>query len=128
MLSLLQTNALALAVGVIIGGAIGKLVGSLVSDILMPLIGLLIPGGAWRELKVVLTRNPDGTPANAIGYGAFLGAMVDFTIVTFVIFLVTKALLRPAPASPPAATKSCPACLEVIPQAASKCRACGSAV
>ena len=125
---LLQTNALALAVGVIVGGAIGKLVASLVSDVLMPVIGLLIPGGSWRELKYVLTRNPDGTPANAIGYGSFLGAAVDFTIVAFVIFLITKALLRPASASPPAPTKSCPSCLEVIPQAASKCRACGSAV
>src|SRR6266581_6013169 len=42
---LLQTNALALAVGVIIGGAVGKVVSSIVSDLLMPLIGLLIPGG-----------------------------------------------------------------------------------
>ena len=59
---LLQTNALALAVGVIIGAAVGKLVGSLVSDILMPLIGLVIPGGAWRELAIVLSTKPDGTP------------------------------------------------------------------
>jgi large conductance mechanosensitive channel protein len=42
---LLETNALALAIGVIIGGAVGKVVSSLVSDILMPLIGLLIPAG-----------------------------------------------------------------------------------
>ena len=51
---LLQTNALALAVGVIIGAAVGKVVSSLVSDILMPVIGLIIPGGAWRELSFVL--------------------------------------------------------------------------
>ncbi|MGH9749552.1 MAG: MscL family protein, partial [Candidatus Polarisedimenticolia bacterium] len=39
---LLKTNALSLAVGVIIGGAVGKFVGSLVSDVLMPPIGLLL--------------------------------------------------------------------------------------
>ena len=125
---LLQTNALALAVGVIIGAAVGKLVTSLVSDILMPLIGVIIPGGAWRELKWVLSTKPDGTPANAITYGAFIGSVVDFVIVAFVVFMITRALLKPAPvpATPP--TKTCPACLEVIPKAASKCRACTSAV
>src|SRR5712691_4481436 len=97
---LLQTNALALAVGVIIGAGGGKVVRSLVSDILMPVIGLLIPGGAWRELSFVLSTKPDGTPANAITYGAFLGAVVDFVIVAFVVFVITKALLKPAPAPP----------------------------
>lgn len=95
---LLQTNALALAVGVIIGGAIGKVVTSIVSDLLMPVIGLMMPGGAWRDLQWVLTRKPDGTPMNAIHYGAFLGNLIDFVIVAVVIFAITKTLLRPAPA------------------------------
>ena len=125
---LLQTNALALAVGVIIGAAVGKVVGSLVADILMPVIGLMIPGGAWRELKFVLSTKPDGTAANAISYGAFLGNIVDFVIIAFVVFMITKSLLKPAPAAPPAQTKTCPECLEVLPKAARKCRACCSAV
>jgi large conductance mechanosensitive channel len=125
---LLQTNALALAVGVIIGGAIGKVVSSWVSDILMPVIGILIPGGAWRDLKWVLTTKPDGTPANAITYGAFIGNVVDFMIIAFVVFMITKSLLKPAPAAPAAPTKECPECKEIIPAAARKCRACTSAV
>ncbi len=125
---LLQTNALALAIGVIIGGAVGKVVSSLAGDILMPLIGLGIPGGAWREQKIVLTTNPDGTVANAITYGAFLGSVVDFVIIAFVVFMITKAILKPAPAAPAPPTKSCGACLETIPLAATKCRACCSAV
>jgi large conductance mechanosensitive channel len=125
---LLKTNALALAVGVIIGAAVGKLVGSLVSDIIMPAIGVVIPGGAWRDLKIVLTSKPDGTPLNAVTYGAFVGATVDFVIIALVVFLVTKALLKPAPAPPAPPSKTCPACLEVVPQAASKCRACASPV
>ncbi|MGE5178281.1 MAG: large conductance mechanosensitive channel protein MscL [Bacteroidota bacterium] len=123
---LLQTNALALAVGVIIGAAVGKVVTSLVSDILMPVIGLMIPGGAWRELKWVLSTKPDGTPANAITYGAFLGNIVDFVIVAFCVFMITKALLKPAPPGPP--TKECPECKEIIPASARKCRACASPV
>ncbi len=123
---LLQTNALALAVGVIIGGAVGKVVSSLVADILMPVIGVLIPGGAWRDLRFVLTTKPDGTAANAITYGQFMGALVDFVIIAFCVFVITRALLKPAPAAPE--TKSCPDCLETLPKAARKCRACGSAV
>jgi large conductance mechanosensitive channel len=124
---LLQTNALALAVGVVIGGAIGKVVSSLVSDILMPVIGLALPAGAWRDLKFVLTTNPDGTPGNAITYGAFLGAVVDFVIIAFVIFMITKLFLKPS-GDKPAPTKTCPECLEVIPKDARKCRACTSPV
>ena len=125
---LLQTNALALAVGVIIGAAVGKVVGSLVSDILMPVIGLLAPGGTWRELSFVLSRKPDGTVANAITYGAFIGSAVDFVIVAFVVFIVTKSLLKPAPPAPGPTMKECPECRESIPAAARKCRACTSPV
>lgn len=124
---LLQTNALALAVGVIIGAAVGKVVSSLVGDILMPVIGLLIPGGAWREQKWVLSMKPDGTPANAITYGSFLGNVIDFVIVAFVVFMITKALLKPAPTEAPP-SKECPECKEIIPAAARKCRACASPV
>jgi large conductance mechanosensitive channel len=125
---LLKTNAMALAIGVIIGGAVGKVVSSLVSDILMPVIGLLIPGGTWRELKWVVALNPDGTPADTITYGLFIGSVIDFVIIAFCVFMITKALLKPAPAPPAPETKSCPECLETVPNAAKKCRACGSPV
>ena len=125
---LTKTNALALAIGVIIGGAVGKVVGGLVDNILMPLIGLALPGGAWREAKVVLKTNPDGSAAAALGIGPFFGNIVDFVIVAFVVFMITKALLKPAPAPPAPPTKVCPACKESIPADATKCRACTSAV
>jgi large conductance mechanosensitive channel len=125
---LLQTNALALAVGVIIGAAVGKVVSSLVADILMPLISMLIPGGAWRDAKFVLTTKPDGSVANAVTYGTFMGAVVDFVIVAFVVFSITKALLKPPPAVPGPPTKVCPECRETVPAEARKCRACASAV
>lgn len=125
---LLQTNALALAVGVIIGGAVGKVVSSLVSDILMPVIGLMIPGGEWRAASLVLRTDATGKATSAITYGAFAGAVVDFVIIAFVVFMITKSLLKPAPAAPAPPTKACPECMETIPAGAKKCRACGSAV
>jgi large conductance mechanosensitive channel len=125
---LLQTNALALAVGVIIGAAVGKVVSSIVSDLLMPIIGLAVPGGAWREAAFVLTRKPDGSPAAAITYGAFLGNLIDFMIIAAVVFMITKAVLKPAPADKAAPTKTCPECKEIIPADARKCRMCASPV
>ncbi len=120
---LLQTNALALAIGVIIGAAVGKVVSALVADILMPLVGLALPNGAWREAKIVLTTKPDGTPGAAIAYGDFLGSVIDFAIIAFVVFLITRALLKPAPAAP---TKQCPECREIVAADARRCRACAS--
>jgi large conductance mechanosensitive channel len=119
---LLQTNALALAVGVVIGGAIGKVVSSLVSDVLMPIISLAIPGGAWRDAKIVLATNPDGTVKNAIATGQFLGNIIDFLIIAAAVFLITKALIKPAPPAPP--SKNCPECTEAIPAAAKRCKYC----
>jgi large conductance mechanosensitive channel len=94
---LLKTNALALAVGVIIGAAVGKVVDSLVKDVLMPLLSLAIPGGAWREAAIVLSRKDDGTVANAITYGSFMGTLVDFVIVAFAVFMITKFVLGEDP-------------------------------
>lgn len=51
---LLKSNALALAIGVIIGGALGTVVNSLVNDILMPPIGYALGGVDFASLKIVL--------------------------------------------------------------------------
>lgn len=124
---LTKSNALALAIGVIIGAATGKVVSAVVDDLLMPMIGIIMPAGDWRSAQVVLSQSKDAAgqiTINAVKYGHFLGAMVDFVIIAFVVFLITKLLLpKEAPAEP---TKNCPDCLETIPLAAKKCRACCS--
>ena len=125
---LMKTNAMALAIGVIIGAAVGKVVSSLAGDVLMPVIGLMIPGGTWREMSFVLSTNPDGTPGNAITYGAFIGSVVDFVIIALVVFLIGKSLLKPEAAAPGPPMKECPECKESVHAAARKCRACASAV
>jgi large conductance mechanosensitive channel len=125
---LLKQNALALAIGVIIGAGIGKVVSSIVADLLMPVISLAMPGGSWRETQIVLSKSVDAAGkevVNAIKVGSFIGSVIDFAIIAFVIYLLTKIFLKPEPAP---ATKACPACLETIPAAATKCKACTSAV
>jgi large conductance mechanosensitive channel len=128
---LLKTNALALAVGVIIGAAVGKVVSSMVADVLMPVISLLIPGGEWRTAKLVLTTTTgaDGKPVvNAVGYGVFFGNVVDFIIIAFCIYMLTKAFIREAPAAPAPPVKTCPRCKETIPADATRCKFCTSDV
>ena len=92
-----QTNALALAVGVIIGVAVGKVVASLAADIIMPVVGLVLGGGDWRAWQYVLKTAPDGKVVSAINFGAFLGSVLDFVIIAFCVFLIAKALLKEAP-------------------------------
>jgi len=123
---LTKSNALALAIGVIIGAAVANVVSALSADVLMPLISLFLPGGSWREAKIVLsTAVKDGkTVENAILYGHFIGTLLDFVIVALVVFMITKALLKPAPAAAPAKTKTCPECLDTVPESARRCRAC----
>lgn len=127
---LTKTNALALAVGVIIGAAVGNVVSAVASDLLMPVIGLLLPGGSWREAKIVLSSSADAAgkvTENAILYGHFIGTVVDFLIISLVLFLIVRTLVRPIPAPAPEPAKQCPECLEMIPQAARRCRACTAA-
>jgi large conductance mechanosensitive channel len=123
-----ETNALALAVGVIIGGAVGKVVSSLVGDILMPVISMGMPAGDWREAKIALTHKADGSIDKALGIGSFGGAVIDFVIIAAVVYMITKSMLRPAPAPAGPAMKKCPECKEGILAEAKKCRYCGSSV
>ena len=119
---LTKTNALALAVGVIIGAAVGSIVSSLASDIIMPIVGTILPGGEWREAKFVLSEK------NAILYGRFLAALIDFLIISFVLFLIIRTLVKPVPAPAAEPMKKCGECLEMIPEAARRCRACTAVV
>lgn len=128
---LTKSNALALAVGVIIGAAVGNVVSALAADILMPLIGLVLPGGSWRDAKIVLSSTTDAAgkvSENAILYGHFLGSVLDFIVISFVLFLIVRKLIKAVPEPAPAATKTCPECLEMIPAAARRCRACTAVV
>jgi large conductance mechanosensitive channel len=115
---LTKTNALALAVGVIIGAAVGNVVTALVADVLMPIIGLALPGGEWRDAKLAIGGD------SAILYGHFIGVLLDFLIISFVVFLIVKTLVKPVPEAAAEPMKKCPECLEMIPQAARRCRAC----
>ena len=73
-------NVIDLAIGVIIGGAFGKIVESLVKNIIMPVIGVIVPGDRGYEHW---SASFDG---KVIPYGQFLGDVVNFLIVAGALF------------------------------------------
>ena len=111
-----------LAIGVIIGAAFGSIVSSLVDDVFMPLIGLVLGRVDFSNLFVVL-NNPNNVAVSSLAaakeagvatlnIGLFINAVVKFTIVAFVLFLVVKGIntvrnrqAAAPPAKPPAPTK-----------------------
>ncbi len=132
----MRGNVLDLAIGVILGGGFGKIVTSLVNDILMPPIGLALGKVDFSNLYIDLSGGHYASLAAAkaagaatINYGSFLNTVIDFLIVSFVIFLIIRQINRlkkpePKPAEP--ATKECPYCLTSIPKKATRCPACTS--
>jgi large conductance mechanosensitive channel len=124
---LLKTNALALAIGVIIGGALGTVVNSLVNDIIMPPVGAVLGGVDFSQLKIVLKQAVGGDPTTevAIRWGVFVNAIIAFIVIAFVVWQISKMLIREAP---PTEVKTCPFCKEPNAVDASKCRACASAI
>ena len=79
-------NVIDLAVGVIIGGAFGKIVASLVKDIIMPAVGVLMPGDQGYSGWKYAVTSASGV-VKEIPYGLFLGEIVNFMIVAAAMFL-----------------------------------------
>ena len=74
-------NVVDLAVGVIVGAAFGKIVDSLVKNVIMPLIGAILPGNQGY-LGWTLVINDKDVP-----YGLFIGEVVNFLIVSIALFI-----------------------------------------
>lgn len=87
-------NVLDLAVGVVIGAAFGKITTSLVEDIINPVLGIIIGGVDFTQLKIVLKEAVGETPEVAIKYGNFIQTLIQFLIIAWVIFLIVKAANR----------------------------------
>ena len=119
-------NMIDLAIGVIIGAAFGAIVSSIVDDIFMPLIGLVIGGIDFSNLFVVLS-NPDNVAVPSIAaakaagvstlnVGIFINAVVKFTIIAFVLFMVVKGInsLKREAAKEPVQTTPAPTKEEIL--------------
>jgi len=116
-------NLIDFAIGVVIGAAFGKVTTAFVDGMVMPVVGKLIGGQNFSDLKYKIQDGSKevldaagniittSVPEVYIKYGEFITTVIDFTVVAFVMFLVIKAMNKlkkkeeVAPSTPPAPTK-----------------------
>ncbi|MCM1365480.1 MAG: large conductance mechanosensitive channel protein MscL [Faecalibacterium sp.] len=138
---IMRGNVIDLAVGVIIGGAFQAIVNSLVNDLISPILSLFTKGINFSDKFVVLTFEDVNfkTAAQAadagyatFNYGSLITAIINFLIMSFVIFLIVKGINKVAALGkkeeePVAVTvKVCPFCKSEVSIDAVKCPHCTS--
>lgn len=109
-------NVIDLAVGIIMGVAFTAVVNSLVKDVVMPPIGAILGGVDFSEYYVNLSGAEYDSLAAAqeagaatVNYGVFINTVINFLIVSLVVFFLVRSLNRlrrkqdeaPAAAPPP---------------------------
>lgn len=110
----MKGNLIDMAVGVVMGAAFGTVTKAFIDGMFMPLVGMLFQTGdlskaAYVISPAVVEAGKEIKAANIFAYGSFIGAVINFLIVAFVMFMVIKAMnsmKKPepeaAPAGPPA--------------------------
>ena len=122
-------NVMDMAVGIIIGGAFTGIVTSLCDDVIQPLIQLIGGGELGGDLLI---------PGTQINVGAFLSAVINFLIISAVVFSMMKAMNTAQRAADALLGKqkeeaaetpvpTCPFCLEEVKEGATRCPHCGGA-
>lgn len=96
-------NVVDMAIGVVIGAGFGKIVSSLVGDIITPVLGLLVGGVNFSNLRLTLEPGAGGKPPVTWNYGAFIQTVFDFIIIAWAIFVLVKVINRLKRQEPPRA-------------------------
>ncbi len=97
-------KVMGLAVAFIMGIYLGALVQAFVTGLIMPIIGVAVPGlGNLATFKIAVPSTELDSQGNPIdpnyvgqlfGVGDFLAALITFIIVAFVIFVLVKITKR----------------------------------
>lgn len=133
-------NIIDMATGVVIGTAFTKIVNSLVSEIITPLLTTFTNNIDFTRLFISLSKQQFDTVEAAkaagiatINYGVFITAIIDFLVISFVIFMflrykdrISKKFDKKTEIVKEATEKDCPFCLTSIPIKATRCPHCTS--
>ncbi|HWR26145.1 MAG TPA: MscL family protein [Methanosarcina sp.] len=84
---LYEYKVIPLAIAFIMGIASTALIKSLVDNVIMPIVTPFIPGGAWKTATLALGPI-------IISWGPFLGELINFVIIAFVVFMIAKKMLK----------------------------------
>jgi large conductance mechanosensitive channel len=113
---LLKQNVVALAIAVVVGTALNALVKALVDDFIMPIIVAMGPGGDWQKATWTVG-------SVKFGIGDFFAAVINFIIIGFVAWRISRMFIKPDVVAP---TKSCPYCRMSMDPGATRCPHCTS--
>ena len=103
---LTKSNALALAIGVIIGASLGSVVSTLVNSVIMPPIGYLLNGIDFASIKTVLGTNKATGEEISIGWGLLINSLIVFFIVMIVVYVISKLFIKQPPPPGPSAEET----------------------
>ncbi|MFN2135326.1 MAG: large conductance mechanosensitive channel protein MscL, partial [Candidatus Promineifilaceae bacterium] len=84
---IMRGNVIDLAIGVVLGTAFTAIVNSLVNDIIMPIIAGLMGDESFANLSFQVGEA-------TVSYGLFIQAIVNFLIISLVIFLVIRYMIK----------------------------------
>ena len=87
----MKGNLIDMAIGVVIGAGFGKVTTTFIEGVFMPLVGLVFRVGDLSKYVVQIGVNEKGEP-NLIKVGDFLGAVINFIIIAFVMFMIIKGM------------------------------------
>jgi large conductance mechanosensitive channel len=113
---LLKQNVVALAIDVVVGTALIALFKALVDDFIMPIIVAMGPGGEWQKATW-------DVGSVKFGIGDFFAAVINFIIIGFVAWRISKIFIKPEAVAP---VKNCPYCRMSMDPAATRCPHCTS--
>jgi large conductance mechanosensitive channel len=113
---LLKQNVVALAIAVVIATALTTLVKAFVEDFIMPIVVAIGPGGEWQKATW-------SVGSVKFGVGDFISAAINFVIIGFVAWRISKIFIKPVA---DAAKRNCPFCRMSIDPAATRCPHCTS--
>ncbi len=132
----IKGNVMDLAIGVVIGTAFTNIVNTLVSSVITPVISLFtsnvdlstlfitLKGGSFDTLEAAKAAN-----AITLNYGALINAILNFFMITLVLFIIVKIISasnKKDAKEKEKTTKECPYCLSTIPIKATRCAHCTS--
>ena len=83
-------QVIGLAVAFIIGSAATRLVTSFVNDVIMPIVGVLIPNGDWQNAILLVG------PVKFL-IGDLISSIINFAVIAIVVFLIVKYVMKEDP-------------------------------
>ena len=93
---IMRGNVLDMAIGVVIAGAFGKITTSLVNDLILPLVSWICGSRDMTALNLIVrpaVYDEAGEvvkEAITLGFGSFIGTVIDFLLIALVVFAIVK--------------------------------------